>query len=75
LPRVRDAFYLPDMSTKSRAVIFGSRIRGAKIRAEGAREEAVKANRAADRAWSIQKRLWWASATVANHRAMSQWRM
>ena len=46
------------MSTKSRQVIFGSRIRGAKIRAEGAREEATKANRAADRAeaeaWSIQ---------------------
>jgi hypothetical protein len=33
------------MSTKSREVIFGSRIRGAKIRAEGAREEAVKAVR------------------------------
>jgi hypothetical protein len=29
------------MSNKSREVIFGSRIRGAKIRAEGAREEAV----------------------------------
>jgi hypothetical protein len=46
------------MSTKSREVIFGSRIRGAKIRAEGAREEAVKAVRAADRAeteaWSIR---------------------
>src|ERR1700676_322375 len=46
------------MSTKSRQVIFGSRIRGAKIRAEGAREEAVKAVRAADRAeaeaWSIR---------------------
>jgi hypothetical protein len=46
------------MSTKSRQVIFGSQIRGAKIRAEGAREEAAKANRAADRAeaeaWSIQ---------------------
>jgi hypothetical protein len=46
------------MSTKSRQVIFGSRIRGARIRAEGAREEATKANRAADRAeaeaWSIQ---------------------
>jgi hypothetical protein len=35
---------------KSRQVIFGSRIRGAKIRAEAAREEAVKAIRAADRA-------------------------
>ena len=46
------------MSTKSREVIFGSRIRGAKIRAEGAREEAVKAVRTADRAeaeaWSIR---------------------
>jgi hypothetical protein len=49
---------MPAMSTKSREVIFGSRIRGAKIRAEGAREEAVKAARAADRAeaeaWSIR---------------------
>jgi hypothetical protein len=46
------------MSTKSREVIFGSPIRGAKIRAEGAREEAVKAVRTADRveaeAWSIR---------------------
>jgi hypothetical protein len=46
------------MSTKSRQVIYSSRIRGAKIRAEGAREEAAKAIRAADRAeaeaWSIQ---------------------
>jgi hypothetical protein len=46
------------MSTRSREVIFGSRLRGAKIRAEGAREEAVKAVRAADRAeaeaWSIR---------------------
>jgi hypothetical protein len=46
------------VGTKSREVIFGSRIRGAKIRAEGAREEAVKAVHAADRAeaeaWSIR---------------------
>jgi hypothetical protein len=46
------------MSTKSRQVIYSSRIRGAKIRAQGAREEAAKAIRAADRAeaeaWSIQ---------------------
>ena len=39
-------------------MIYSSRIRGAKIRAEGAREEATKAIRAADRAeaeaWSIQ---------------------
>ena len=38
------------MSTKSREVIFGSQIRGAKIRAEGAREAAKKATREADRA-------------------------
>jgi hypothetical protein len=46
------------MSTKSREVIFGSRIRGAKIRAEGARQRAVEAAREADRAeaeaWSIR---------------------
>ena len=45
------------MSPKSREVIYSSRVRGAKIRAEGAREEAIKAIRAADRAeaeaWSI----------------------
>ena len=49
---------MPAMSTKSRELIFGSRIRGAKIRAEGAREEAIKAVREADRAgaeaWSIR---------------------
>ena len=38
------------MSTKSREVIFGSSIRGAKIRAEGAREAARKAVQEADRA-------------------------
>jgi hypothetical protein len=38
------------MSNKSREVIWGGRIMGAKIRAEGAREEARKAVRAADRA-------------------------
>jgi hypothetical protein len=46
------------MSTKSREVIYGSRIRGAKIRAEGAGERAKQAVRAADRAeaeaWSIR---------------------
>src|SRR5882724_290063 len=46
------------MSTRSREVIFGSRIRGARIRAEGAREEAIRAVREADRAeaeaWSIR---------------------
>src|SRR6266480_4719363 len=41
---------------QSREVIFGSRIRGAKIRAEGARERAKQAVREADRAeaWSIR---------------------
>jgi hypothetical protein len=46
------------MSTKSREVIFGSRIAGAKIRAEGARKRAIEAAREADRAdaeaWSIR---------------------
>ncbi len=46
------------MSTRSRRTIYGSRIRGAKIRAEGARQAANKAVRAADRAeaeaWSIR---------------------
>jgi hypothetical protein len=46
------------MSTKSREIIFGSRIRVAKIHAEGAREAAKKAVREADRAeaeaWSIR---------------------
>jgi hypothetical protein len=46
------------MSTKSREVIRGGRVMGAKMRAEGAREEAKKAVRAADRAeaeaWSIR---------------------
>src|SRR3979411_1863884 len=52
------SFRYRPMSTKSREVIFGSWIRGAKIRAEGAREEAIKAVGAADRAeaaaWSIR---------------------
>src|SRR5712675_1555816 len=38
------------MSTKSREVIWGGQIRGAKIRAAGAREAAKKAIREADRA-------------------------
>jgi hypothetical protein len=46
------------VSTKSREVVYSSRVRGAKIPAEGAREEAIKAVRAADRAeagaWSIR---------------------
>jgi hypothetical protein len=46
------------MSTKSREVIYGSQIRGGKIRADGVRERAAEAIREADRAeaeaWSIQ---------------------
>ena len=46
------------MSTRSRQSIYGSRIRGAQIRAQGAREDARKAVREADRAeaeaWSIR---------------------
>jgi hypothetical protein len=46
------------MSTKSREVIWGGAIMGAKMRARGAREEAQKAVRAADHAeahaWSVQ---------------------
>jgi len=46
------------MSTKSREVIWGGQIMGAKMRAKGAREAARKAAREADRAeaeaWSLQ---------------------
>ena len=46
------------MSTKSRRVIWGGQIMGAKIRARGARERAKQAIREADRAeaeaWSIR---------------------
>jgi hypothetical protein len=49
---------MPAMSTKSRQVIYGGRIIGVKIRAEGARKRAAEAIREADRAeaeaWSIQ---------------------
>jgi len=47
------------MSTRSREVIFGSRIRGARIRAEGAREEAIRAVREADRAEAEAGRSVW----------------
>ena len=49
---------MPSMSTKSREVIWGGRIMGAEIRAQGARENAQKAVREADRAtaevWSVR---------------------
>jgi hypothetical protein len=38
------------MGTKSREVIWGSQIAGAKIRAESARQRAAEATREADRA-------------------------
>jgi len=38
------------MSTKTREIIWGGRIMGAKMRAETARQDARKAARAADRA-------------------------
>jgi hypothetical protein len=41
---------LPPMSTKSRQTIYGGRIIGAEIRAQGAPEAAQKAIREADRA-------------------------
>jgi hypothetical protein len=69
------------MSIKSRQTIYGDRIIGAKIRAEGAREAAKKAIREADRAeaeaaWSIQMEgLWRSGAAIADHRAMPQWRL
>jgi hypothetical protein len=66
------------MSTKSREVIYGGRIIGARIRAEGAREAAQKAIREADRAaaelWSIQMEAHGGPA-VADHRAMPQRRL
>jgi hypothetical protein len=71
------AAVMPRMSTKSREVIFGSRIAGAKIRADEARKRAQQAVRDADRAeakaWSIRMGgLRRPSATVADDRAMPQ---
>jgi hypothetical protein len=68
------------MGSKSREVIYGGRIIGARICAEGAQEAAQKAVREADRAaaelWSIQmEALWRAGAALANDRAMPQWRL
>src|SRR4029079_7229552 len=54
----RTRFNPPIMTTKSREVIWGSRIRGARMHAEHAREADQKAVRAADRAeaeaWSVR---------------------
>jgi hypothetical protein len=52
------AVIIPAMGTKSREVIWGGRIMGAALRAKHAREEAIKAIKAADRAeaeaWSVR---------------------
>jgi hypothetical protein len=68
------------MSAKSREVIYGGQIIGARIRAQGAREAAKKAVGEADRAaaesWSIQmEALWRPRAAVANDRPMHQRRL
>jgi hypothetical protein len=68
------------MGSKSREVIYGGRIIGARIRAEGAQEAAQKAVREADRAaaelWSIQMEAYGgAGAAVTNDRAMPQRRL
>jgi hypothetical protein len=58
LPVLARAAVMAAMGTKSREVIWGGQIMGAKIRAQGAREAAQKAAREADRAeayvWSVQ---------------------
>jgi hypothetical protein len=47
---------MPAMSTKSRDVIYGGRIIGARLRAQRAREAARKAIREADRAEAEEER-------------------
>jgi len=58
LPTAIGAVVVATMSTKSRQVIYGGQIIGAKIRAEDARQAAQKTAREADRAeaeaWSIR---------------------
>ena len=68
------------MSTKTREIIWGGRIMGAKTRAETARQEARKAARVADRAEAESMvgphgRLWRASATKPNYRPMPERRL
>jgi hypothetical protein len=63
------------MGTKSREVIYGGRVRAAKMNADRARKLAVEAAREADRAEAhavpAYGRLWWTGSALANHRAMS----
>ena len=68
------------MGTKSREVIYGGRIMGAKIRAEGARKRAIEAAREADRAdaeaWSIRMEGYGGPAQPSpTIRQMLKWRM
>jgi len=75
LPVAASRAVIVGMSTKSREVIYGGRIVGAKIRAADAREAAERAIREADRAaaelWSIQMEAYGgASAALADHRSM-----
>jgi len=64
------------MGTKSREVIYGGRVRAAKMNADRARKLAVEAAREADRAEAMlvpaYGRLWRTRSALANHRAMSQ---
>src|SRR5467141_3869792 len=67
------------MSTKSREVIFGSRIAGARIRAQGARERARQEPRGRSRRGRSMVhpngRIWRTGATLTDDRAMPQWRL
>lgn len=67
------------MSTKTREVIWGGRIMGAKMRAETARQEARKAARAADRAeaeaWSLRMEAMGASTAKPNDRPRPERRL
>ena len=56
LPAAARPAVMPAMSTKSRDVIYGGRIIGARLRAQRAREAARKAIREADRAEAEEER-------------------
>jgi len=64
---------MPAMGTKSREVIWGGQIMGAKIHARHAREEAQKAAREADRAeaYGVGRFKWKAPAGPRSHRQPS----
>jgi hypothetical protein len=68
------------MGSKSREVIYGGRIIGAKIRADGACEAAQKAVREAHRASAgamvdSDGSLWRTGAALSDDRAVPQWRL